>query len=637
MRHVVVGTAGHVDHGKTALVKALTGTDTDRFPEEKSRGITIDIGFATLVLPDGTRASVVDVPGHEDFVRNMVAGATGVDVALLVVAADEGVMPQTVEHLAILELLGVRAGVVALTKSDLAAPDWLDLVRADVAARLDGSSVAWEAPVAVSGVTGTGLDGLRGALERAARRAAVRNGDDLFRLPVDRVFSLAGAGTVVTGTSWSGRVTVGDQVTLLPSGAEARVRSIEVHGERQESAAPGRRVALALAGVARAAAERGSVVVSDGSWRATDTVDVVATLLKSARRPLSQRSRVRLHLGTVEVMARVTPAQGEVAPGTSGLVRLRLDQPVVARWGDRAVLRSYSPVTTIGGALVADPWPPARPRRPVADPRRTGTNPVERAEAFIEPGGLAGLAIGDLGVRVGIPPDDVPGVERALAAGGRVARVRDTLVTTRALEDAAARVVAALSRHHAAHPLDPGMPLEPLRAVLASDALAAHVLEGLVDAGTIHTERGIARLPNHVPILDRGQEATRGALLSALAGAGAEGRTAAELAGVAGAGSGPVVEYLVRQGTAIRVGGDRYYHSDVWGPLVRRVLTATQEIGRASPAQLRDRVGLTRKYLIPILEWLDARGWTARSGEGRVVTVAGEQHLSETGPLRPGA
>ena len=239
-RHVVIGTAGHVDHGKTALVKALTGVDTDRWEEEKRRGITIDLGFAPLNLVEGLEASVVDVPGHEDFVRNMVAGATGVDVALLVVAADEGVMPQTTEHLAILEFLGVGAGVVALTKADLAEADWLELVRADVQDRLATSAIAWEPPVAVSAATGAGLDPLRAALERAAARAKTRAADDLFRLPVDRVFSLAGAGTVVTGTVWSGTVRVGDDVRLYPGGVAARVRSVEVHGRAQQRATPGR-------------------------------------------------------------------------------------------------------------------------------------------------------------------------------------------------------------------------------------------------------------------------------------------------------------------------------------------------------------------------------------------------------------
>ncbi|MBI4419849.1 MAG: selenocysteine-specific translation elongation factor, partial [Gemmatimonadetes bacterium] len=400
-RHVVIGTAGHVDHGKTALVKALTGTDTDRFPEEKRRGITIDIGFAALELDGGLKASIVDVPGHEDFVRNMVAGATGVDLALLVVAADEGVMPQTIEHLAILDILGVRTGVVALTKADLAEPDWLDLVAADVGERLAKTRIVWETPVPVSAVTGEGLPDLKSALARAAARAADRAADDLFRLPVDRVFSLAGAGTVVTGTVWSGSVRAGDHVTILPESGGGRVRSVEVHGERRELAEPGRRTALALAGLERATAQRGSVAVADPSWRATTAIDVVLALLPGAPRRVTQRSRIRLHLGTAEVMERVTPAYDDIPPGGEGVVRLRLESPVVARWGDRGVIRAYSPVTTIGGCVVTDPWPAPRPRRPRRDPRKWSADPVERLRAFVLDAGPGGVSVTDLPVRVG--------------------------------------------------------------------------------------------------------------------------------------------------------------------------------------------------------------------------------------------
>ncbi|MGD2135847.1 MAG: selenocysteine-specific translation elongation factor, partial [Gemmatimonadales bacterium] len=292
-RHVVVGTAGHVDHGKTALVQALTGIDTDRWEEEKRRGITIDLGFAALELEGGLRASIVDVPGHEDFVRNMVAGATGVDVAFLVVAADEGVMPQTVEHLAILEFLGVRTGVVVISKTDLADDEWLELVLQDVAERVESSSIAWQDPVHFSAVTGAGADQVRQALARAAARAVERAADDLFRLPVDRVFSVPGAGTVVTGTVWSGSVATGDAVRLLPGDAQSRVRSIQVHDQPRERAEPGRRSALALPDIDRQTAGRGTVAVADPGWRTTSVIDALVTLLPE-RRPLSQRSRVRV-------------------------------------------------------------------------------------------------------------------------------------------------------------------------------------------------------------------------------------------------------------------------------------------------------------------------------------------------------
>src|SRR5213592_1374149 len=337
LRRFVIGTAGHIDHGKTALVKALTGVDTDRWEEEKRRGITIDLGFAPLPLDDAIQASVVDVPGHEGFVRNMLAGATGIDVALLVIAADEGIMPQTEEHLAIVELLGVRRGIPVITKRDLVEPDWLDLVRTEVTERLQGSRVHWAPPVATSSVTRQALDELQAALRLVAQDLVERPADDLFRLPIDRVFAVAGAGTVVTGSTWSGSVAVGESVRLLPLGRDARVRSIEVHGESAARAVPGRRTALALVGVDKSELARGDVAVTGPGWHATGMLDAAVELLRGAHKPLASRTRVRVHLGTAEVLARVVQTRA-IGPGETGPARLMLETPLVARGGDRFVL-----------------------------------------------------------------------------------------------------------------------------------------------------------------------------------------------------------------------------------------------------------------------------------------------------------
>ncbi|OLC05313.1 MAG: selenocysteine-specific translation elongation factor, partial [Gemmatimonadetes bacterium 13_1_40CM_70_15] len=413
-RRFVVGTAGHIDHGKTALVKALTGVDTDRWAEEKRRGITIDIGFAPLPLGDGIQASVVDVPGHEGFVRNMLAGATGIDVALLVIAADEGIMPQTEEHLAIVELLGITRGIPVLTKRDAVESEWLELVRADIAKRLATSRVRWDAPVATSAVTGEGLDELRAALRRVAGDLADRPVEDLFRLPIDRVFTVAGAGTVVTGSTWSGTVAIGKSVRLLPLDREARVRSIEVHGQGAERAAPGRRTALALVGVGKEELERGHVAVTGEGWRATGVLDVAVELLPTARKPVGSRTRARVHLGTAEVLARVVQTR-TIGPGERGLARLLLERPLVARGGDRFVLRSFSPVTTIGGGVVLDPFPPGRPSRLRQRRLLLTQAPAERLQVWAEEAGLSGLAAGDLPVRLGILPGDA---SRVIATAG---------------------------------------------------------------------------------------------------------------------------------------------------------------------------------------------------------------------------
>jgi selenocysteine-specific elongation factor len=614
-RHVVIGTAGHVDHGKTALVKALTGVDTDRWEEEKRRGITIDLGFASLALGEGLAASIVDVPGHEDFVRNMVAGATGIDLALLVVAADESVMPQTLEHLAILDFLGVRAGVVALAKTDLVDAAWLDLVRADVTEQIAASSIRWEAVVPVSAVTGAGLDELLDALRRAAAELPERPANDLFRLPVDRAFSVAGAGTVVTGTTWSGAVRVGDEVAIWPGPLTARVRSVQVHGATRPVAEPGRRTALALTGVERDAVGRGSVVVGGRGWRESTRLDVMLTLLPRAP-ALTQRSRLRVHLGTAEVLARVTPAAERIEPGTTGAVRLRLEQPVVTRWGDRVVIRSYSPVTTIGGAVVADPWPPTRPRRPGRLERLLGGAEARLLWA-VEGSAAYGVPVADLPVRLGIPPAEVPALLARLG-DGTVTPVADRLVASAEVARLRERTIAALAAHHQREPLAPGMSREAVRQALGDAELADHVLAELVATGEAVLDGATARLAGHVARLDEAAHAMAAAIRNALRSAGFEGKTPAELAE---GGNRPAVEamleYLVRDGAVTRVGRDRYVETPALGEMVERVAAVLRDRGEIGPADLRDALGLTRKFSIPLLEWLDGQGYTVRAGDVR--------------------
>jgi selenocysteine-specific elongation factor len=615
-RHVVIGTAGHVDHGKTALVKALTGTDTDRWAEEKRRGITIDIGFAVLELGSAITASIVDVPGHEDFVRNMVAGAAGIDVALLVVAADEGVMPQTVEHLAILEFLGVKTGVAFITKSDVAEAEWLDLVREDLAERLGGSSVEWSDLVVGSAASGDGLDALRATLANAAETAAVRSRQDLFRVPVDRVFSVAGAGTVVTGTAWSGSVEVGDEVRLLPGDGRARVRSIEVHGMEHKTALPGRRTALALVGLNRKAVGRGHVVVAGESWRETESVDVMVTLLPGARR-LTQRSRVRFHLGTAEVMARVVPVESTIAPGSSGAARLRLEAPVVCRWGDAAVLRSYSPVTTIGGCIVVDPWPAIRPRRPVDLEKKADIDPGRRLLVFVEAAGSHGLRRSELPVRLGVEPRSV---DQLVDSCQGIVDMGDRLVSPAVVSDARDATLTVLQEYHRKRPLELGMPRELARRAVRDALLAEYVHKELTQDGQIALEGQTVRLVQHKPDLRGSQVGAGQRLMQELQSAGKLGRTLAELGQALPDEDIPaLIGFLVMQRTATRVGKDRYYDRDNLDRLLQEVLGVVQQVGRASPAQLKEGTGLSRKYLIPLLEWMDAGLLTVRDGDGRAL------------------
>jgi selenocysteine-specific elongation factor len=608
---MIIGTAGHIDHGKSALIAALTGSAMDRLADERRRGITIDLNFAPLALPGGATAGVVDVPGHEDFVRTMVAGASGIDLALLVVAADEGIMPQTREHLAILEHLGVGAGIPVVTKADLVEPDWLELVAEEVAEWLGRSPVAFEPPLAVSVRSGQGLDQLR---ERLARRAAAlrpRAGADLFRLPVDRAFSLAGVGTVITGTAWSGRVAVGDAVRFLPAGRQARVRSIESYGSTLAQSEPGARTAVGLAGVQRDDVRRGDwLVAADAPWMATLALDVQLSLEDTAPRPLLVRSRVRLHLGTAEVMARVSP-RAPIEPGGHGLARLVLEAPVVARTGDRFVLRSYSPVTTIGGGRVLDPEPP---RRRTAWPATLATSdPAERFRAMLERRPL-GISSAQLPVLLGLPPADALAAARAEPAARLVGElwVRDGV-----LAEIGSRALAAIKAWHRAHPADRGVPLETLRHGLrAPAALVERALADLAEGGRVRLAAGVATLSGFVPRVEGG-DAEIDRVVRILEEAQLSPPSLAELERQTGRRDvGAILRLAAESGRVEAVERERWYAR----PALDRFTAVLAELGRDSliaPSAVRDRLGISRKFMIPLLEWADAKGITERVGDAR--------------------
>jgi selenocysteine-specific elongation factor len=624
-RHVVIGTAGHIDHGKTTLVKALTGVDTDRLAEEKARGITIDLGFAPLVIED-VAFSIVDVPGHEGFIRNMVAGATGVDLALLVVAADEGVMPQTREHVAILRFLGVKRGVVALTKID-AAPDaeWRGLVKDDVAALLrDAIGEAW--PVAeVSAVSGAGIPELRLALRRAAGGVERAEDMDRFRMPVDRVFALAGAGTIVTGTVWSGAVGDGEPLLVLPAGVEGRVRSVQVHGQAAPRAEPGRRAAVALVGVSREQAARGSVVVGGSGWRISRAVDASVAMVPD--QALKLRQRVRVHHGTAEVMARVSRLASQ---GPETVARFALEEPLVPRAGDHFVLRSYSPLTTIGGAVVLEPWADALPRRAPRLPE-VPRDDVRRIVVMVTRRGPAGMTREDLAVAAGLSEERLTAALKTAtksalvsqdewyAGAGEVAPVRE-------------RLVGALHQFHETQPLEPGMPLSAWRQASGVPAqLTALGEQSLVAAGAIERDGSVARLKGWSAGGGAGAEAERERLLEALRAAGAEPPSVAELAAAyPGVDVPGALRFLAREGRVTAVGKDRFYDSGVLAGQRQKLVEAVAGLGQSATASaIRERLGLSRKFLIPLLEWADREGVTKRIGD---VRVPGPKGVLDGGP-----
>ena len=608
---MIIGTAGHIDHGKSALVAALTGRTMDRLAEERRRGITIDLNFAPLELAPGLTAGVVDVPGHEDFVRTMVAGASGMDLALLVVAADEGVMPQTEEHLAVLEHLGVPRGIPVLTKADLCDPEWLELVAADLAERLAQSTVAFEPPLSVSARTGLGLATLRARLLAGALALPPRPSGDLFRMPVDRAFSLAGVGTVVTGTAWSGGLSVGDQVALLPGTGRGRVRSIEIHGQPVERSQPGARTAVGIAGLERDAASRGTVLVTEDSpWSATRTLDVEIALSSVAPRPLGARSRVRFHLGTAEVMARVLP-RTPIAPGERGMARLVLERPVVGRGEDRFVLRSYSPVTTVGGGRVLDPLPPARRALwPSALDQRSG---ALRLAALLERH-PHGIGAGALAIMLGA----TPGAAREVASQSRGVRlVSGRWVAVAAMEEIGRRALETIRAFHRSHISARGIPLETLRHSLrAPEALVEASLDDLGKAGRIRRADGFAAFAGFVPRVAGGD-----AEIDRIVGLVEQGELSppslVELERQTGRRDLAALLRLAAAGGRVEaVERDRYYGRRA----LDRFVQALEEVGREAeivPAVLRDRLGISRKYLIPLLEWADLKGVTVRTEGGR--------------------
>ncbi len=637
---LILGTAGHIDHGKSSLVLALTGTDPDRLAAEKQRGITIELGFAQLELPAGERMGVVDVPGHERFVRQMIAGSTGIDVALLCIAADDGVMPQTEEHLAVLTLLGVPTCVVALTKCDLVDEEWRSFVADEVRSRLAATPYADAAIVGVSSKTGEGLDELKAAIARAAKATRRRGDAAAFRLPVDRSFTIKGAGTVVTGTLWSGQVRVGDEVEILPAGTKTRVRSIQVHGQAVDAAGSGHRTALNLNGVSTEDVRPGDMLATPGTIRPSDHFDVELTYLgvPGSDKALESGARVHVAHGTREVIGRVLLMDaGKLAPGAKALAQLRTEEDLSVSRGDRFIIRSYSPVHVIGGGEVLR----AHPRRStnltqgesaLVEALRTG-NAVAAVAAVLDEAAWP-LSAEDIARTAELDPAAAQEALAKLVDDGRAVRIQPgraaqteresaTLITTkRMLQKMDGALENALLKFHAANPEATGASKESLRSTLAPacpaptfDALLAHAAE----AGRIVVDGGEVSHPEAGAGARKMEEQTAAALLAALEDAGATPPTTKEL--IAQVGAAQQVGYkalgaLERDGRAVKVSDEFYFASSALDALAAAVRNKLAT-GAASAAELKDAMGTTRKYAIPLLEHFDAIGLTRRAGEAR--------------------
>jgi selenocysteine-specific elongation factor len=634
MRSIVVGTAGHIDHGKSALVRALTGTDPDRLKEEKARGITIDLGFAHAAI-GGANFAFVDVPGHERFVKNMLAGAGGIDVVALVVAADESVMPQTREHFEICRLLRVSAGVIVLSKVDLIDDETLALARLEVQEMVKGSFLDAAPVVAVSSRDGTGLDQLRQALVEIGSQAIVRPVDAAARLPVDRAFTMKGFGTVVTGTLVSGRLRVDDQLVLLPGGARVKVRGVQVHGESRTEARAGERCAVNLSGVDVADVARGQVLATPDAFVETRVVDVSVEVLAGTK-GLRHGARVRVHQGTAETLARVGVIgdRSEIPPGARGYLRLRLERPAVLARGDRYILRAYSPAETIAGGAVLDPWPPRdRIRLPAAAARCialsgvSGETESERRAAsyMIRDAGVHALPQAALVSRVGVRPGEVPGFVQALAAQGGITVAGDVLVDAAIVADLEARILKTLAARHDQDPSSDGVPREELRSLTfrrGHPSVFAFALNRLSETGTVQLRDRIG-LAGRRPSLSDEESRASDAIESALRRAGLAPDELNVIAAALGLGTDlaeRVARTLQKQRAIARL-GTLWFHTEALARLKSEV-AAMKRPGaetRVDVAAFKSRFGLTRKYAIPLLEYLDRERVTRRMGDSRIV------------------
>ncbi len=631
MKHLILGTAGHIDHGKTSLVKALTGTDTDRLKEEKARGITIELGFAHLELPGGIEFGVVDVPGHEKFVRAMVAGVAGMDLVMLVIAADEGIMPQTREHLDILRLLGVRCGLVALTKCDMVEPDWLPLVQEEVREFVAGTFLESAAIIPVSSKTGTGLDELKAELVRLAEGAAEKKRDGHFRLPVDRVFTVAGFGTVVTGTLLAGEIRVGDELELLPAGQSGRVRGIQAHGAKAEVGQAGQRLAVNLQGIDLSQAHRGDVVVPAKVFRTTRRVDVRLDHLASAPRDLRHRTTVRFHSGTSEVTAQVILLEhDQLTPGSSGYAQLRLEQPLLLVSGDPYLIRATSPSVTIGGGIVLDPFPPARRRR--SDEALTLLSSLDAAEhqktcsLIVAQALLSGVAFDEIVLRSGIPRKQAEAALQALLASGAIIQmVREPRIflSKAAMTALKQLLLDELAAYLAANPLKEGISKEELKTRIprrSDQRFFAPLMAELEKEKQLLVERELVR-----PAESKATPKTSALgqkLAGLLAERGLEPPGIKELAEALRSTEKEVRDHLallVRDGSVVRVSSEIFYAASVVQRLEEQLVAYLKDKGEIIPAAFRDLTGLSRKYMIPLLEYFDGRKLTIRVGDKRVL------------------
>ena len=635
MKSIIVGTAGHIDHGKTALVRALTGIDADRLPEEKRRGITIDIGFADLDLGD-VRVGFVDVPGHEKFVKNMLAGAHGIDLVALVIAGDESVMPQTREHFEICRLLGVEHGLVVLTKNDLVDEEMLALVREEAKELVAGSFLDTAPVISVSSRTGEGVEELKSTLREIAAQVPARSEEFITRLPIDRAFTMSGFGAVVTGTLIGGAIAEGDELELLPAARHVRVRGLQVHGARVKRATPGQRTAVNLTGIETAELERGMVLAPSQRLRPTQIIDARATLLEDAVRSLRSRQRVRVHIGAAEALARVRVLEesGEIKPGERGFIQLRLEAPIVGVLGDRFIMRSYSPQHTIAGGVVVDAFAPKHRTRELAHVRARlstlldGTR-EEKVSALVGTTSH-GLNKADIVARTGWRDQIAAAAVESARIAELLAEAGGQFFTIETLADLKKNILKDIRAHHAAEPLSRGLGLEILRGryfAHASADLFRGVVADLQKDGALVVEKDIARSPEHARVVSAEDAALRDKLEEIYREAKLTAPSLSEALSRAGLSASQqqhgrkVLQVLIDTGKLVRVDGEMFFHSSALQDMIVRLraFAATKSDRAIDVPAFKELTGISRKYAIPLLEYLDRQRVTRREGDKRIV------------------
>jgi selenocysteine-specific elongation factor len=639
MKQIILGTAGHIDHGKTALVKALTGIDTDRLKEEKERGITIELGFAYLDLPARGRIGIVDVPGHERFVKHMVAGAGGIDIVALIIAADEGVMPQTREHVDICTLLGVERGVVVLTKIDLVDQDLRELAIEDIKGFTKGTFLEQAPIIPVSAVTGQGLGDLIAALEHLVEQVEERSAAGLFRLPIDRVFTMKGFGTVVTGTLVSGQVKTGDAVEILPSRILAKVRGIQVHSEKVEQAMAGQRIAVNLQGVEKSSVQRGEVVLHPGTVEPTNLLDVEIIHLSHAPRPLRNGVMLRFHTGTSYQMAKIfLLGTNELKPGERGYAQIRLQDAVVALPNDRFVLRGSSQIQTIGGGIILDAHPQRHKRFKgdvisVLEQLKGGAPPLVLG-FHIKKGDTRGMELRKLPGYTHITPAILAATLQELLSRKQVIkfdREAERLIDGGIYNQLKDAMVQALEKYHAENPLKPGMPKEELKSKLPAEVdgkLFNTLLSDLMASEAVVQEKDKVRLTGYSIALEGRQQALGAEIEGIMHRSGLTPPSTKELVDQLGTGEKEVqaiLSLLADEGRVVRLKEGVYFHRQPLDELRGQLVAFLKEKGRISTQDFKSLTNASRKYTIPLAEYFDAIKVTVRVGDDRVLRGSGKE------------